>query len=51
MKRLNIKDARKTFQQDQEMFYRNTQGTKQLKGKVLKMENFEDFWAGTTRQD
>ena len=28
------------------MFYRNTQGTKQLKGKVPEMEKFEEFWGG-----
>ena len=50
MKHLKIKDARirnnKMFQEDQGMFYRETQGTKQLKGKVPRMEKFEDFWAG-----
>ena len=50
MKRLKIKDARirnnKMFQEDQGMFYRKTQGTKQLKGKVPRMEKFEEFWAG-----
>ena len=44
MKRIKIKDARirnnKMFQEDQRMFYRKTQGTKQLKGKVPKMEKF-----------
>ena len=49
MKRIKIKDARignnKMFQEDQGMFYRKTQGTKQLKGKVPKMEKFEEFWA------
>ena len=34
------------FQEDQEMFYRKTQGTKQLTGKVPKIEKFEEFWAG-----
>ena len=42
MKCIKIKDARirnnKIFQEDQGMFYRKTQGTKQLKGKVPKME-------------
>ena len=28
------------------MFYRKTQGTKQLKGKVPKMEKIEEFCAG-----
>ena len=50
MKRLKIKDARirnnKMFQEDQGMFYRKTQGTKQLKGKVPRMKKFEEFWAG-----
>ena len=50
MKRLKIKDARirnnKMFQEDQGMFYRKTQGTKQLKGKVPRMEKFEEFWVG-----
>ena len=50
IKRKKIKDARihhnKMFQEDQGMFYRKTQGTKQLKGKVPKMEKFEEFWAG-----
>ena len=50
MKHLKIKDARirnnKMFQEDQGMFYRKTQGTKQLKGKVPRMEKFEEFWAG-----
>ena len=49
MKRIKIKDARirnnKMFQEDQGMFYRKTQRTKQLKGKVPKMEKFEAFWA------
>ena len=44
VKRLKIKDARicnnKMFQEDQGMFYRKTQGTKQLKGKVPRMEKF-----------
>ena len=44
MKRIHIKDARiqnnKMFQEDQEIFYRKTQGTKQLKGKAPKMEKF-----------
>ena len=48
MKRLKIKDARvdndKVFQEDQGMFYRKTQGTKQLEGKVPRMEKFEGFW-------
>ena len=48
MKRLKIKDARvdndKVFQEDQGMFYRKTQGTKQLEGKVPRMEKFEEFW-------
>ena len=38
LKRMKIKDARirnnRMFQEDQGMFYRKTQGTKQLKGKV-----------------
>ena len=50
MKRLKIKDARirnnKMFQEDQEMFSRKTQGTKQLKGNVPRMEKCEEFWAG-----
>ena len=50
MKRLKIKDARirnnKMFQDDQEMFSKKAQGTKQLKGHVPKMEKFEEFWAG-----
>ena len=50
MKRIKIKDTRignnKMFQEDQGMFYRKMQGTKQLKGKVPKMEKFEEFWAG-----
>ena len=50
IKRKKIKDARihhnKMFQEDQGMFYRKTQGTKQLKGKVPKMEKLEEFWAG-----
>ena len=48
MKRLKIKDARirnnKMFQEDQGLFYRKTQGMKQLKGKVPRMGKFEDFW-------
>ena len=50
MKRLKIKDAsirnNKMFQEDQRIFYRKTQGTKQLKGKVPRMEIFEECWAG-----
>ena len=50
LKRMKIKDARirnnRMFQEDQEMFYGKTQGTKQLKGKVPEMEKFEEFWAG-----
>ena len=50
MKRIKIKDARirnnKLFQEDQGVFYRKTQGMKQLKGKVPKMEKFEEFYAG-----
>ena len=50
MKRIKIKDARirnnKMFQEDQGMFYRKTQGAKQLKEKVSKMEKFEEVWAG-----
>ena len=34
------------FQEDQGMFYRKTEGMKQLKEKVPKMEKFEEFWAG-----
>ena len=34
----------KMFQEDQGMFYRKTQETKQLKGKVTKIENVEEFW-------
>ena len=47
MKRLKIMDARirnnKKFQEDQGLFYRKTQGMKQLKGKVPRMGKFEDF--------
>ena len=50
MKRIKIKDARirnnRMFQEDQGMFYRKTQGTKQLRGKAPKMKKFEEFWAG-----
>ena len=28
------------------MFYRKTQGTKQLKRKIPNMEKYEEFWAG-----
>ena len=34
------------FQEDQGIFYRKTKGTKQLKGKVPRIEKFEEFWAG-----
>ena len=48
--RIKIKDARirnnRMFQEDQGMFYRKTQGAKQMRGEVPKMENFEEFWAG-----
>ena len=48
MKCIKIKDTRicnnKMLQEDQRMFYRNTKGTKPLKGKGPKMEKFEDFW-------
>ena len=50
MKRLKIQDLRmrnnKMFQKDQAMFYIKTQGTKQLRRKVPRMEKFEEFWAG-----
>ena len=50
MKLIKIKDTRvrnnKMFQEDQGMFYRKTQGTKQLKGEVPKMEKLEEFCAG-----
>ena len=50
MKQLKIKDARicnnKMFQEDQAMFYRKKQETKQLKGRVPRMLKLEDFWAG-----
>ena len=50
MKGIKIKDARihnkKMFQEDKAMIYRKTQGTKQLKGKLPKMEKFEEFWRG-----
>ena len=57
MKRIKIKDARicnnKIFQEDQGMFYRKTQGIKHLKGKVPKMEKFEEFlteiWEDNTK--
>ena len=45
MKRLKITDARirnnKMFQEDQRMFYRKTQGTKQLKGNYLEWKNLK----------
>ena len=48
VKPIKIKDARihnnKMFQEDQGMLYRKTQRMKQLKGKVPKMEKFEEFW-------
>ena len=50
MKRIKIKDARKKnnkmFQEDQRIFYRKTQGMKQLKQKVPKMEKIEKLWEG-----
>ena len=49
MKHTNIKDARihnnRMFQEDQGMFYRKTQGMKELKRKVPILELFEEFWA------
>ena len=50
MKGIKIKDAsicnNKMFQEDQGMFCKKTHGTKQFKGKIPKMEKFEEFWAG-----
>ena len=50
MKRLKIKDAgirnTKMSQEVQGMFYRKTQEMKQLKGKVAKVKEFEELWAG-----
>ena len=50
MKRIKIKYGRirnnKMFQEDQGMFYRKTQETKQPKGKVPRLEKFEEFWVG-----
>ena len=34
------------FQEDQGMFYRKMQQLSQRRGKVPKMEKFEEFWAG-----
>ena len=46
MKLIKIKDTRvcnnKMFQEDQGMFYRKTQGTKQLKGEVPKTKKIEE---------
>ena len=35
------------FKEDEGMFYKETQGTKQKRGGVPKMEKFEEFWAVT----
>ena len=55
MKRIKIQDGRvhnnRMFQEDQGMFYRKAQGTKQLKGKVPKIEKLEEFWAGIWEDD
>ena len=55
MKHIKIKEARirnkKMFQEDQRIFYRKTQEAKQLKGKVPKMETFEELWAGTWEEN
>ena len=55
VKRIKIKDAgirnNRMFQEDQGMFYRKTLGMKQLKGKVPKIEKFEEFWAGIWEDD
>ena len=40
------KDAYNTKLQEDQEIYRKTQGTKQLKGKVPRMEKFKEFWAG-----
>ena len=48
MERIKTKDARirnnRKFQEDQGMFHRKIQETKQLNGKVSNMEKFEEFW-------
>ena len=36
-----MKRNNRMFQEDQKIFYRKTQGTKQLKEKVSKMENLK----------
>ena len=50
LKHVKTRDARicnnRMFQEDQSMFYRKTQGQKQMKGKVPEIEKFEEFWAG-----
>ena len=50
MKHIKIKDTRirnnKMFEEDQGMFYRKKQETKELKERVLKMEKFEEFQPG-----
>ena len=50
MKHIKIKDTRvrknKMFQEDQGMFYRKKQETKELKERVLKMEKLEEFQPG-----
>ena len=50
LKRIKNRDARvrnnRMFQEDQGAFYRKTQGTEQLRGEVLDMEKFEEFWGG-----
>ena len=50
LKQIKNRDARvrnnRMFQEDQGAFYRKTQGTEQLRGEVLDMEKFEEFWGG-----
>ena len=50
LKHVKTRDARirnnRMFQEDQDMFYRKTQGRKQTKSKVPEIEKFKVFWAG-----
>ena len=50
LERTRSRDAKlqnnRMFEEDQAIFFRKTQGAKEKKGKVPKIKEFEDFWAG-----
>ena len=50
LKKAKVRDEKirnnRMFQEDEGLFYKKTEGSKQLEGKVPAMEKFEEFWGG-----